>query len=448
MKNLPILIIDDDSTVRLSLTVLLTKAGYTVESASNPSEALDRFRNGEYSLMLMDMNYSRSTTGEEGLHLLRQAAIFQPDVPVILITAWGSINLAVAGMKAGAFDFITKPWSNRDLLQRIQTALELNETSEGEQKNNTFDRCGIIGHSAGLNDILATAERVAPTDAPVLILGENGTGKEMIARAIHENSRRAKGPFVMVNLGGISQQLFESEMFGYVKGAFTGAVGERKGRFEIADGGTIFLDEIGDLDIGSQVKLLRVLQQHTFERLGESHSRKTDIRVICATNADLSEMVASRRFREDLFYRINLVTFRLPPLRERREDLPELIRHFISQGSKLLNIETPEISTEALNRLLRYEYPGNIRQLGNIIDRALITARNGIIEPADIEVSLTDFKAGDTADLAGLTLDDLEKNAVVTAIENSGGNLSRAALNLGITRQALYRKMTKFGISK
>ncbi len=444
-----ILIIDDDRTVRISLSVLLKRAGYETREASSPEEALSLMRANQYSLILMDMNFSLSTTGEEGLHLLRQASIFQPDVPVILMTAWGSISLAVEGMKGGAFDFMTKPWSNRDLLQRVETALDLRKRKEGDSSVPDFDRCGIIGKNKALLNVLDTVERVAKTDAPVLILGENGTGKELIAKALHANSRRREKPFVMVNLGGISQSLFESEMFGHSKGAFTGASGERKGRFEVADKGTIFLDEIGDLDLNCQVKLLRVLQEHTFERLGESRPRKVDIRVVCATNADINSMVAHKLFREDLFYRINLVTLRLPALRERREDIPELTRHFMQLGATNLNVELPEISSDAMDLLVKLPYPGNIRQLKNMVERALITCRNGRIERADIEVEGGSYGSNTENNYrseAGLEL--MEKNAIISALENCDGNLSRAAMNLGISRQALYRRMEKYGIEK
>ncbi len=444
-----ILIVDDDVTVRLSLSALLKRAGYRVECASGQQEALTLMRAKPFSLILMDMNYSISTSGEEGLHLLRQAGIFQPGVPVILITAWGSINLAVAGMKGGAFDFLTKPWSNRDLLQKIETALNLHSPKESNSSAGAFDRCGIIGSNKMLIDVLDTVERVAATEAPVLILGENGTGKELVAKAIHANSRRSANPFVMVNLGGISQSLFESEMFGHSKGAFTGAAVERKGRFEVADKGTIFLDEIGDLDLNCQVKLLRVLQEHTFERLGESRPRKVDIRVVSATNADLDRMVAQKLFREDLFYRINLVTLRLPSLRERREDIPELTRHFLHEASQKMKMSVPEISPDSMEWLVRFPFPGNIRQLKNMVERALITCRDGRIEVSDFESAgsgNTLISSENRSGEAGLEL--LEKNAILTAIENCNGNLSRAAMNLGISRQALYRRMEKYGIRK
>ncbi|MDE6559576.1 MAG: sigma-54 dependent transcriptional regulator, partial [Muribaculaceae bacterium] len=262
-----ILIVDDDSAVRTALTFLLKREGYNPVAVGNPAEALTYFRSASPELIILDMNFSRSTTGEEGIHLLKQAAIFHPQTPVILITAWGSIDLAVEGMRNGAFDFITKPWDNRMLLSRIRTALQLSEKNRSVTESN-FDRVGIIGKSKGLQEILTTVERVAASDAPVLILGENGTGKELIARALHYNSRRSENPFLEVNLGGIPASLFESEMFGHAKGAFTGAVSARKGRFEEADGGTIFLDEIGDLEPASQVKMLRVLQEHTVQPLG------------------------------------------------------------------------------------------------------------------------------------------------------------------------------------
>lgn len=284
-----ILIIDDDSAVRSSLSFMLKRAGYEVKTAPNPREAMEIVRSETPALILMDMNFTLSTTGEEGLTLLKQVKVFHPDVPVILMTAWGSIQLAVQGMQAGAFDFITKPWNNAALLQRIETALALSSPPEegGRAQGVSLNRSHIIGKSKGLMEVLDTVARIAPTNASVLIMGESGTGKELIAEAIHINSRRAKQPFVKVNLGGISQSLFESEMFGHKKGAFTDASTDRIGRFELANKGTIFLDEIGDLDLSCQVKLLRVLQDQTFEVLGDSRPRRADVRVVSATNADL-----------------------------------------------------------------------------------------------------------------------------------------------------------------
>lgn len=437
-----ILIVDDDPVVRQSLGMLLKRAGYTPDEAATPEEALAKVRACDYSLILMDMNYSRTTTGEEGLELLRKTRIFQPDTPVVLITAWGSIELAVEGIRSGAFDFITKPWNNLVLLQRIRTAIDLNRKEYAETTDG-FDRCGIIGNNRRLNELLDTAARIAPTNAPVLILGENGTGKEMIANAIHANSRRRQKPFVMVNLGGISRSLFESEMFGHTKGAFTGAVNDRKGRFELADKGTIFLDEIGDLDPGSQVKLLRVLQQHTFEPLGESRPHKVDIRVICATNADLASMVRERSFREDLFYRINLITLNLPSLRERRDDIPLLVRHFTAAAAAAAGMPVPEIPADTMEFLTRLPYPGNIRQLRNMMERAVLIggARLDNTLFASDDCLNTDAETHPTGNL-----NDTERSVVAEALAKAGGNLSQAARILGITRQSLYRRKEKYGL--
>ena len=442
-----ILIVDDDKVIRLSLSMLLKRAGYETLTASDAAEALEAVRRHPFRLIVMDMNYSRNTSGEEGLELLRKVKIFQPEVPVILITAWGSIPLAVEGMKAGAFDFITKPWNNYFLLQRIETALKLSEAPlpSDERDADDFDRAGIIGESEGLMRVLDTVKRVAKTDAPILVTGETGTGKELIARAVHVNSRRCGGPLVTVNLGGISQSLFESEMFGHAKGAFTGATGSRKGRFELADTGTIFLDEIGDLDMSCQVKLLRVLQQHTFEALGDSTPRKTDIRVVCATNADLPAMVAQRRFREDLLYRINLITLHLPPLRERHEDIPLLVRHFASMSGR----RDAEFSSDAMTLLTRLPYYGNIRELKNIVERTILVSANDIITAADVERNLTQITVPDTVQttpMTGMTLEDMERAAIQQALVATGGNLTQMASKLGITRQSLYRRMEKYGI--
>lgn len=441
-----ILIIDDDPSVRKSVALLLKRAGYEVTEAASPDEAVSLVREFSFSLILMDMNYTRLTSGEEGLELLAKVRIFRPDTPVILITAWGSIDLAVRGMRGGAYDFITKPWNNLVLLQRIETALRLNRSGATQEDTvattSTFDRGGIVGENQALLELLGTVERVARTDAPVLILGENGTGKELIANAIHRNSRRRDNPFVMVNLGGISRSLFESEMFGHAKGSFTGAVSDRKGRFELADRGTIFLDEIGDLDMSSQVKLLRVLQQHTFEPLGESKPRRVDIRVICATNADLPAMVSEGTFREDLYYRINLITLRVPPLRERRDDIPRLVRHFMAAAASDNGLETPEIDSETVELLTRLPYPGNIRQLKNMVERAVIMGGPRIGRRSFADAELNDVNC----DAPVGTLSDATRQAVADALERADGNVAQAARILGITRQSLYRRKDKYGL--
>ena len=449
-----ILIIDDDSAVRSSLSFMLKRAGYEAQTVPGPREAMDVVRAEAPALILMDMNFTLSTTGEEGLTLLKQVKIFRPDVPVILMTAWGSIQLAVQGMQAGAFDFITKPWNNAALLQRIETALELTAVASKdvqEEQSETLNRSHIIGKSQGLMEVLNTVARIARTNASVLITGESGTGKELIAEAIHINSQRVKQPFVKVNLGGISQSLFESEMFGHKKGAFTDATTDRVGRFELANKGTIFLDEIGDLDPSCQVKLLRVLQDQTFEVLGDSRPRKTDIRVVSATNADLRKMVSERTFREDLFYRINLITVKLPALRERREDIPLLARHFADRQAELNGLPRTEFSADALNFLSRLPYPGNIRELKNLVERTILVSGKPTLDASDFDAQYLrhdePVKASDSSSLAGMTLDEIERQTILQALDRHKGNLSQVAMTLGISRAALYRRLEKFNIT-
>lgn len=438
-----ILIINDDKTIRDALSMLLRHAGHEALQAATPGEALDIIRRDIPGAILMDMNYGGSTTGRDGLELLQKVKVLAPATPVILITAWGSIPLAVEGMRLGAFDFLTKPFDSRLLIQRINTALQLSGGAAGSAASGAFDRGGIVGSNPALLDVLATVERIAPTDASVLITGENGTGKELIAQAIHNNSPRRSRPFVMVNLGGVSQSLFESEMFGHAKGAFTGAVANREGRFQAADGGTIFLDEIGDLDLTCQVKMLRVLQQHQFEPLGVTRPVKVDIRVVCATNADLPAMLREHTFREDLYYRINTITLHLPPLRERRDDIPALARHFASLHPERGHVA---ISSDAMETLCRLPYPGNIRQLKNIIDRAILVSGSNEITKGDLDIRDASREPTD-APATTSTLEEMERKAITDALGKHGGNLSRAAAELGITRQSLYRRMEKHGIA-
>ena len=447
-----ILIIDDDSAVRSSLSFMLKRAGYEAQVVPGPREALEVVRTVAPDLILMDMNFTLSTTGEEGLTLLKQVKVFRPDTPVILMTAWGSIQLAVQGMQAGAFDFIPKPWNNAALLQRIETALELSTAPKEttQEQNDAFNRNHIIGRSQGLTDVLNTIARIAKTNASVLITGESGTGKELIAEAIHINSQRAKHPFVKVNLGGISQSLFESEMFGHKKGAFTDASADRTGRFEMADKGTIFLDEIGDLDLSCQVKLLRVLQDQTFEVLGDSRPRKTDIRVVSATNADLRKMVNERSFREDLFYRINLITVKLPALRERREDIPLLVRHFADRQAETNGLPRTEFSADAMQFLSRLPYPGNIRELKNLVERTILVSGKPTLDASDFDAQYirhNDQKAAESTSFIGMTLDEIERQTILQALERHKGNLSQVAMALGISRAALYRRLEKHNIN-
>ena len=387
MDSKTILICDDDPTVRSSLSLVLKRAGYGIATAETPEQAVAQIRTTIPGLILMDMNYTRATTGEEGLELLAKVKVLAPEVPVILITAWGSIHLAVQGIRAGAFDFITKPWNNLALLESIRTAIQVQESSTAADAapKSPFRRDKIIGKSPLLERVLQTVSRIASTHAPVLITGESGTGKELIAEAIHENSERKDRPFIKVNLGGISLSLFESEMFGHKKGAFTDAHYDRKGRFELADGGSIFLDEIGDLDMVSQVKLLRVLQDHTFESLGDSRPKQVDTRIICATNRNLPQMVQQGEFREDLFYRINLITVQMPALRERREDIPLLVEYFARQQARQNGLEPVEISAEAMEYLSRLPYPGNVRELKNFVERTILVSQQPHLTEVDFK---------------------------------------------------------------
>jgi two-component system NtrC family response regulator len=452
-----ILIVDDDRAIRVTLTLLLERNEYTVLSADGPVAAMEVVRNHpDLELVLMDMNYTLATDGEEGLTLLKQVKVFRPDVPVILMTAWGTIDLAVQGMRNGAFDFITKPWDNGVLMDRIETAIALRVPQpQKEEKKETGGF--IVGRSPSLQSILSTAQHVAQTNAPVLITGESGTGKELIAQFIHEQSRRKDKPFVKVNLGGISTALFESEMFGHKKGSFTDAKNDRVGRFELADGGTIFLDEIGELELASQVKLLRVLQDQTYEVLGDSMTRRTDVRVVCATNADLRQMVNEKTFREDLFYRINLIHLQLAPLRERQEDIPLLVEHFIRQTCVANGLPIVSASDEAIQYLQTLPFPGNIRELKNLVERTILMSPPAP-KGGERVLGIEDFKAvympseqstsrePSPFGGRGATLEEIERASIAAAIEKHQGNLSLVAKELGISRGALYRKIEKHGL--
>jgi DNA-binding NtrC family response regulator len=437
--------------VRSSLELVLKRAGYEAASVSGPKAALDFIRRQTPQLILMDMNYTCGTSGDEGLLLLKQTRALCPEAPVILITAWGSINLAVKGIQAGAFDFVTKPWHNLSLLNSIQTALELNRRPQAEPPGNAaeeaFYSTRIVGRSPLLKNIFSTVSRIAPTHASVLITGESGTGKELIAEAIHQRSPRRKQPFVKVNLGGISHSLFESEMFGHRKGAFTDALYDRAGRFEMADKGSIFLDEIGDLDAACQVKLLRVLQDRTFEPLGDSHTRHADVRIISATNKNLRERVATGAFREDLFYRINLITLHVPALRERPEDIPLLVDHFVKKQEESNGLKPVEVSPDALSFLQSLPWPGNIRELKNLVERTLLVSGKTRITCNDFQAQYTEPLPGPGSAEAILPLDEMEKQMILKALSRYGNNLSRVAPALGLTRQALYRRLEKYGIA-
>lgn len=449
-----ILIIDDDIAVRTSLLLLLKNEGYDAEGTPMPGEALDIIKKRLPELIILDLNFSIDTSGVEGLTLLGSIKKISASVPIILITGWGSIELAVKGMKLGANDFINKPWSNGHLLQSVRTLIDLQdkkvEHRTRKQLDSNYNFQHIIGEDPKMLDILETIGRVAETDASVLVMGESGTGKELIAEAIHQNSLRRNKPFIKVNLGGISTSLFESEMFGHVRGAFTDARFDRMGRFEMANKGTIFLDEIGDLDAGSQVKLLRVLQDRTYEVLGSSRTKSVDVRVVCATNKNLNEMVSRHSFREDLLYRINLITVVLPALRERPKDIPLLVNFFINNLKEIYNRPKLSVSVSALKWLQGLPLPGNIRQLKNLVERSILVTKRDTLDIEDFrsQLELSPAKKGNLQlpGVGAITLEEMEVEMIKRALEYHQNKIARAAKSLGLTRSALYRRLEKFRI--
>jgi two-component system, NtrC family, response regulator len=457
MKAEAILLIDDDPAIALSLALLLKQAGYRTVSAAGPREAFELLGKGGIRLVLSDMNFSRATTGDEGLELLATIRARWPSVPVILMTAWGSIALAVRGVRAGAVDFITKPWTHQQVLGAVRTTLELSHSAASSsdappsrvELAARFDVADLVGTDPRFLKVLDVAGRVARTDAAVLITGESGTGKELVAEAIHRASPRRDGPFVKVNLGGISSQLFESEMFGHVRGAFTDARQDRKGRFEMADGGSIFLDEIGDLDVASQVKLLRVLQDRTYETLGSSLTRTVNVRVVSATNKNLADAVDRGAFREDLLYRLNLIALHLPPLRERAGDIALLARRFLDELGRLYQRELTA-TDDAFDWLAAQPWPGNVRQLRHLIERTVLVSGKQRLD-ADafrlVAAMEPDGRRDPAAALGHLTLDEMEKAMIENSLKLHGGNVSRVAEALGLSRAALYRRFEKYGIT-
>ncbi len=456
-----ILIVDDDHAVLHSLELLLKQAGFTTANATTPEEALAHLSAPDLDLVLQDMNFSRQTSGEEGLELLSEIKARRPDLPVILITAWGSIELAVLGMKAGAADFVTKPWQNEQVVHSVRTALNLAASGarqpapscpSRDELDERFDFSGVLGRDPAFLRVLDLAGRVAATDASVLITGDSGTGKEVLAAAIHGNSPRRNKPFVKVNLGGIAATLFESEMFGHIRGAFTDAKRERIGRFAVADGGTILLDEIGELDLRSQVKLLRILQDRTYEVLGSSTTRTLDIRVISASNRDLRKAVAEGMFREDLLYRLNLITLHLPSLAERKQDIALLTGHFLARAAAAFGKSQtpPMITPEALAWLETQTWPGNVRQLEQFLARAVLVADEPQLDVAACKRVMAMESTESDRDLlppvGSMTVEEVEKAMIEKSLRHHGSNISQAAASLGLSRAALYRRLAKYGI--
>ncbi len=449
-----ILMIDDDEDVLLAAKMLLKKQGHHVIIEKNPKKIPFLLHNDTYDVILLDMNFSKDiTSGKEGFYWLEQILGHDPSAVVILITAFGDVEMAVRALKAGATDFILKPWQNEKLVATISTAIRLKQSYNEvdklkkakemleEQISRPFGE--IIGQSKAIQEVFTLIDKVAKTDANILILGENGTGKELIARAIHQRSLRKDNSFVSVDMGAITETLFESELFGHKKGAFTDAREDRPGRFELANNGTLFLDEIGNLSMSLQSKLLSALQSRQVTRVGANQAMPVNIRLICATNMPLHKMVQEGTFRQDLLYRINTVELHVPPLAERVEDIPMLAQHYLNYYAKKYHKHVTSITPEAIDKLKRYAWPGNIRELQHGIERAVIMTDSATLQESDFLLSRT---VSSNSNSNTLNLDEVEKTAIVKALNMHNGNISKAADELGLTRASLYRRMEKYGI--
>ena len=439
-----ILVADDDADVRQALSLLLCDGGGEVATAASPAETLASLRQTRPDLVLLDLNYRRDTTsGEEGLALLKQIRAQDSELPVVVLTGWGTVQLAVQAMQLGAQDFLEKPWENARVRSLVNTHLALADArnrmhrlKEAAQSGDAEDE--PIFRSRTMREALDVAGRVAASEVPVLLTGESGTGKSLVARWIHRHSPRREGAFVSVNLGGLAETLFESEVFGHVKGAFTDARSDRIGRIERARGGTLFLDEIANITPAQQARLLHVLEEGVFERVGETQSRPTDARVVAATNADIRQLIRDGRFREDLLFRLNVVEISLPPLRARRDDVPLLARHFLAHFTPE-NTQPPALSGGADRALEAYDWPGNVRELAHVIRRAMLLAKAEQIEAADLRL----VSAASTERLDTLTLEQAERYVIRRALESCGGDVETAAARLGMSRSALYRRLEK-----
>ncbi|MEE4196253.1 MAG: sigma-54 dependent transcriptional regulator [Bacteroidales bacterium] len=453
MKEGKILIIDDDKDILLTTKVLLKKEFKEIKTVTSPEDILAHIERDLFDVILLDMNFTTgATSGKEGLSWLKKILELSPETILILMTAYGDINLAVEAMKIGATDFIVKPWDNKKFLATVNSAYQLSlskkeinrlktkQTLLAKDIDQPFTK--IIGKSEPIKALFNTIEKVAQTDANVLILGENGTGKELVARELHRQSRRANQLFISVDLGAIQETLFESELFGHMKGAFTDAKEDRDGRFVIANGGTLFLDEIGNLSMPLQAKLLTAIQHQEITPVGSNTPVKTDIRLICATNMPLPEMIEKNQFRQDLFFRINTVEIHLPPLRERLEDINELAVHFLDSYKMKYHKPQLKITQEAFKKLKKYNWPGNIRELQHIIERAVIMSNGDVLKANDFILDITDKSSYNKNNL---NLNDIERQAIERALKKHGFNVSAAAKELGLGRTTMYRKMTKYG---
>ncbi len=444
-----VLVADDQPDVLVALKLLLKSEGYSTEAVESPEAIVKAVEDQDFDLLLMDLNYARDTTsGREGLDLLRRLKDVDETLPIVVMTAWGSVELTVEAMRAGARDFVQKPWDNARLLSILRTQVELGralrrgERLERENELLRQEPATLVAESEAMKPVLEIIQRVGPSDANVLITGENGTGKGVVARTLHAASRRAAKPMVTVNVGGLSEGVFESELFGHVKGAYTDAKSDRVGRFELADAGTLFLDEIANIPHGQQRKLLRVLETGEFERVGSSKTKRADVRILSATNADLGHEVAEGRFRQDLLFRLNTIEIHLPPLRDRRGDIESLARYFLAIHAR--HYRKPiEGFEEAASRALRdYPWPGNIRELDHAVERAVLMAQGEKVKVGDLGLrSVSDNGAGSIEDL---NLEEVERLLIQKALARYNGNVSHAAKALGLSRSALYRRLERY----
>jgi two-component system, NtrC family, response regulator HydG len=448
VKNATVLIIDDDTDVLTAVKMLLKTEVKEVVTEKNPENIRHLLSKKSFDLILLDMNFNSSiNTGNEGIFWLKKIREFGSNAPVIMITAYGDIDLAVRSLKESASDFMVKPWHNEKLVDCIKKNLKEKSRSDDRLvSDSSVIGKELIGNSDVMKDIFFKIEKIAPTDANILVLGENGTGKDLIAKAIHENSLRAKKPFIKVDVGALTESLFESELFGHKKGAFTGAAEDREGRFEAANGGTLFLDEIGNITLQQQSKLLSVLQNRQVIRLGSNVPISIDIRLICATNVPLNELANETRFRKDLIYRINTVEITVPPLRKRGSDIILLANHFVYIYSKKYLKPQLEFDAKAIEKLKQYPFPGNVRELQYTMERAVIMSEGEMLSASDLIFSPIESVAVKEEEPKDLNLSLVEKNTILRVIEKHGGNISKAAKELGLTRTALYRRLSKYDI--
>ncbi|MCP2044018.1 sigma-54 dependent transcriptional regulator [Pontibacter sp. HSC-36F09] len=448
LKKASILVVDDDTDVLTAVRLLLRPEVREIVTEKNPEHIPSILKEKSFDLILLDMNFVSSiNTGNEGLFWLKKIKELTPDTAVIMITAYGDIDLAIRSLKEGAFDFVVKPWVNEKLIGTIQAAIsaKANGTkAAGFVPSSTVPGFDLLGESEVMQAIFTKISKVAPTDANILILGENGTGKELVAKAIHQHSLRADKPFVKVDVGALTESLFESELFGHKKGAFTDAKEDRAGRFETAKGGTIFLDEIGNISLHQQSKLLSVLQNRQVIRVGTNEPIDIDVRLLCATNMPLADLANNAHFRKDLIYRINTVEITIPPLRKRGSDIILLAKHFMKVYAGKYMKPTLELSKPAQEKLLRYHYPGNVRELQYAIERAVIMADSALLSAEDILFSPIEAAPLMEDTVAETNLEELEKTTINRVLERHGGNMTKAAKELGITRTALYRRLNKY----